>query len=111
MTFTKKVFSTLALATAVVGGTAAQALASDAHVRNTPTGQDRILEALAEDGHITGLRPLEDGHVTSVRPLEDGHVTGIRPLEDGHVTSVRPLEDGHVTGIRPLEDGHVTGAV
>ncbi|MCK1816949.1 hypothetical protein MTQ13_22160 [Streptomyces sp. XM4011] len=111
MTFTKKVFTTLALATAVVGGTAAQALASDTHVTNAPAGQARIIDAPAEDGHITGLRPFEDGHATSVRPLEDGHATGIRPLEDGHITDVRPLEDGHITDVRPLEDGHATGAV
>ncbi|CAL9440274.1 hypothetical protein SUDANB171_02220 [Streptomyces sp. enrichment culture] len=98
MTFTKKVLSTLALATAVVGGTAAQALASDIHVTNAPTGQGRIVDAPAEDGHVTAVRPFEDGHVTGVRPLEDGHVTDLRPFEDGHVTSVRPLEDGHVTG-------------
>ncbi|WP_369267616.1 hypothetical protein [Streptomyces harbinensis] len=97
MTFTKKVFSTLALATAVVGGTAAQALASDAHV-NAPTGQHRIAEAPLEDGHITGGQVLEDGHITGVQPLEDGHITGIRPLEDGHATGIRPLEDGHITG-------------
>ncbi|MFD7510745.1 hypothetical protein ACFV5N_15660 [Streptomyces sp. NPDC059853] len=86
MSFTKNALSTLAIATAVVGGTATQALAHDAHVTNAPIGQERIINTPAEDSHLTDIRPLEDSHATDVRPLEDSHLTDTRPLEDSHLT-------------------------
>ncbi|MFG2736661.1 hypothetical protein ACGFX7_17810 [Streptomyces harbinensis] len=85
MTLTKRVFSTLAVAAAVVGGTATQALAGGGQLIDAPAAKGEILTP-AEDGHLTGLGPLEDGHLTELRPLEDGHLTGVQPLEDGHIT-------------------------